>query len=261
MAMLTLLEKLYGLDEEDSEKVLNENLAKLTSGIDAEAKIIGKNERKWIQVKVSGADAKVVTNYLGSRFGSAPSFTDIHTPIVLKGKIIDAGKVGYGIYIDIGTSNSNPIDVLIPLHKLRTHLVDGKKLPLREIVEAFCLHDNFPVSIRLTEIDIEEEKMWAEPSDGQVELFKKWLSSYLDRVIVLGAHYERITAAVRRSGAKNDIVKIEELGFLEYSLLCKLGTDAPGMIKILGSYLPKVLLYVFSPRKVNNIIVGTLFPN
>ena len=261
MAVLTLLEKLYGSGEEEAEKVLNGNLAKLTSGIDAEAKILGKNERNWIQVKVSGEDTKVVTNYLAARFGSASSFTDIHIPIVLKGKIVDSGKVGYGIYIDIGTSTSNPIDVLIPLHKLRTHLVDGKRLPLREIVEAFCLHDNFPVSIRLTEIDIKGEKMCAEPSDRQVELYRKWLSSYLDRVIVLGAHHEQIIAAVRRSGAKRDIVKIEELGFLEYSLLCKLGTDAPGMIKILGRYLPKVLLYGFSPRKVNNIIVGTLFPN
>jgi len=256
--VLTLLEKLYGSGEVDAEKVFSGNLAKLTSGIDAEAKIVGKNGRNWIQVEISGADIKVATNYLGARFGLASAFANIHTPIVLKGKIVDSGKVGYGVYIDIGTSTSSPIDVLIPLHKLRTRLVDGKKLPLREIVEAFCLHDNFPISIRLTEIDIKGEKMWGEPSDRQVEFSKEWLSTYLDRVIVLGAHRERIMAAVKKSGAKRDIAKIEELGFLEHALLCKLGTDAPGMIKVLGRYLPDVPLYVFSPRKVNSIIVGTL---
>ncbi|MFH0897452.1 MAG: DUF2110 family protein [Candidatus Bathyarchaeota archaeon] len=65
--------------------------------------------------------------------------------------------------------------------------------------------------------------------------------------------------ALKRSGIQRDIAKVEELGFLEYSLLCKLGTDAPGVIKALGRYLPAVPLYAFSPRKVNRAL-GELSP-
>lgn len=179
--------------------------------------------------------------------------------MVLRGKIVDSGRAGYGVYVDVGLSTSSPMDVLMTLHGLRSHLADGKKLSLKEIIDIFCLHDDFPISVRLTELDLEGNKIWGEPSDGQLELSEDWFSTYLDRVIVLGAHSEQVMLALRRSGIQRDIAKVEELGFLEHSLLCKLGTDAPGVIKALGHFLREVPLYAFSPRKVNKAL-GELSP-
>ncbi|MFH0748904.1 MAG: DUF2110 family protein [Candidatus Bathyarchaeota archaeon] len=260
MVGLTLLEKLYGPEEALSQNAFQEILTDFTSGLDAEVAFVGKNSRNWIQVESSGSDTKVAINYLRQRFGLVPSLHDIPASIVIKGKIVDSAKVGYGLYVDIGVSNTSPVDVLIPLHRLRSHIVDGKKLSLREIVDVFCLHDNFPLSILLLKTNVDGNKMWAEPSDKQVEMFKNWQSTYLDRVIVLGSYRDQISLALERSGIKRDIAKIDELGFLEYALLCKLGTDAPGIIKVLGKFLPGVSLYAFSPRKVNNLL-GEILPH
>jgi hypothetical protein len=40
------------------------------------------------------------------------------------------------------------------------------------------------------------------------------------------------------------------LGTLEHEILCKLGTDAVGLIPKLGRYLPEAVLVPFSPKKV-----------
>jgi hypothetical protein len=81
-----------------------------------------------------------------------------------------------------------------------------------------------------------------------------WRHTFLDRVIVLGAHREQIMIALTQSGVKRDIARVIELGFMEYALLCKLGTDALGVIKVLGRHLSEIPLYPFSPRKINSII-------
>jgi len=172
LVVLTLLQKIYGSEEAGARKILSDILSTFTSGLEAEATFIGKNTRNWIQVEVTGTDTNVAINYLRRRFGLASPFTGISAPKILKGKIVDSGKVGYGLYVDIETYTSSSSDALIPLHTLRSHLVDGKKLPLREIIDTFCLYDNFPLSIRLTKVNLETNRMWAEPSDEQIEMFR-----------------------------------------------------------------------------------------
>lgn len=252
--MLTLLEKLYGPRESNAQRAFAKLLKSITSGLDTEVEVVGKDERNWVQVEVQGSDSKVAINYLGRRFGIAPSFTDLVLPMTAKGKIVDSGRVGYGIYVDIGLNDQGPLDVLIPLHRLRSHLVDGRKLPLREIVELFCLYDNLPFSFRLTKVDAEGKKVWGEPSDAQVEFFREWISAGLDHVIVLGTYDEQVEATLSQSKARRDILRVDSLGFLEHALCCKHGTDAPGMIKTLGAYYSGVPLYAFSPRKINKVL-------
>lgn len=250
--MLTLLQKLYGPTEAYAKKTFVEFLSSVTSGLDVDVRFIGKNKRNWIQLNVSGIDSKVVESYLYKKFGLVPSLEDIHIQLVLNGKIIDSGKVGYGVYVDVGLSDSHILDVLIPMYRLRSHLVDGRKLALRKIIDIFCLQDNFPLSIHLTELDLENKKIMGELSDRQIKLFRGWLSSRLDRVIVLGTYYKQVMFALRQSGIQHYIAKVEKLGFLENSIVCKHGTDAPGVIKAIGRYLPEVPLYVFSPSKIND---------
>ena len=254
--MLTLLEKLYGPRETKARATFDKLLAFQTAGLDVEAKLVGKSARNWIQVEISGSESTIVTNYLRKRFGLTLSLPDVRTTTVLTGKVIDSKTVGYGVYVDVGLSVSSPLDVLIPLYRLRSHLVDGKKLPLRKIIDLFCLHDNFPLSIRLIGLDTENKKFGGELSDTQIKRFRDWLSESLDRIIVLGTHHEQLKIALRKSGIRRDVASIEELGFLEYALLCKLGSDAPGIIKVLGPYLPKVPLYTFSPRKIDSALGG-----
>lgn len=252
--MITLLEKLPNSRRIDAENKLGKALSSLTSGLDAKVTFVGNNPRNWVQLDIAGDDAKVAENFLRKKFGVAPSPTDVHLPMVLRGKIVDAGRVGYGVYVDVGFTSSSPMDVLITLHSLRSSLADGKKLSLREIREIFCLHDEVSISVRLTELDVEGKKIGGELSDSQLERFREWLSTSLDRVIVLGAPVEQIMLSLRKSGMQRDIAKVEELGFFEHALLCKLGTDAPGVIKALGRFLPDAPLYAFSPKKISQAL-------
>lgn len=257
--MLTLLEKLYGPKKSEARRDFVKLLNSLTSGLDAETRLVGEDTRGWIQVEITGPDSTVVTNYLRKRFGVAQSLTDIHLPLVVRGKIVDSYKIGYGLYVDLGLSEPRIIDALLPLYRLRSHLVDGRKLSVREMINLFCLHDNFPLSIRLVKVDVENKEIWAEPSDIQVKLFRNWLSKRVDKVITLGAYKEKVASAIRKSGVGRYVTKVNELGFLECVVECKSGTEAPGIIKTLGKYLGGVQLHAFSPKKVNRVL-GVLPP-
>jgi hypothetical protein len=53
-----------------------------------------------------------------------------------------------------------------------------------------------------------------------------------------------IRATVNRAGHANDIVTVERLGLLEGSIVCREGTDPPGLLASIGEYLPAELLAV-----------------
>ncbi|MFQ6074968.1 MAG: DUF2110 family protein [Candidatus Bathyarchaeia archaeon] len=253
MVVLTLLEKVYGPSKRIAWKRLERTLFSITSGVEVELNILGENERGWVKLEVLGEDEIVVKNYLARRFGLAPpSLEGLQAPVKLRGKVVDSGKIGYGVYVDVGVTRPEAIDVLIPLYTLRSQLAEGRSLSTREMIDLFCLHDNLPLEVLLTRSDLEKREAEGEFSKGQLSKFRGWISSGLNRVIILGATSDQVRSAVRRTGASRYIVRIERLGMLEHSLTCKPGTDGPGMIAKIGQRLPRVPLYAFSPRRVKN---------
>ncbi|MFB6177500.1 MAG: DUF2110 family protein, partial [Halobaculum sp.] len=44
-----------------------------------------------------------------------------------------------------------------------------------------------------------------------------------------------------RAGHARDILTVERLGLLEQSVVCKGGTDPPGLLSAVGQYLPAEL--------------------
>jgi hypothetical protein len=53
-----------------------------------------------------------------------------------------------------------------------------------------------------------------------------------------------VRATVNRAGHANDIVTVERVGLLEQSVVCKEGTDPPGLLAAVGEHLPAELLCV-----------------
>jgi hypothetical protein len=51
-----------------------------------------------------------------------------------------------------------------------------------------------------------------------------------------------------------DVIRVDRLGFFECSIICKLGTEAPGIISRLGNLLEGVPLYAFSPKKIKSFL-------
>jgi hypothetical protein len=154
MVVLTVLEKCYGFRWRRFLKLFEETLSPLVGDLEVQFNILGKTFENWIQVEVIGSDVPVVTRYLDLKFGLAPiSLENLNLFNEIRGKIVDAGRVGYGLYVDVGVSSPRHIDVLLPLHVLRSQLADGKKLSVTNIVEAFALYDNRPLTIQVTPLD------------------------------------------------------------------------------------------------------------
>ena len=81
-------------------------------------------------------------------------------------------------------------------------------------------------------------------------MFNRWVSCGFDRLIVLGSTFSEVERAVKLSRHFRDVIKVESLGVLEQLILCKLGTDAVGLIPKLGRYLKFAVLAPFSPKKI-----------
>ncbi len=72
-----------------------------------------------------------------------------------------------------------------------------------------------------------------------------------DRVIVIGADKAQAEIAVRASGLQGDVIEIDSLSLFVQSLVCKIGTDAPGVIAKIGSRLRGVGLKSYiTPTKL-----------
>jgi len=64
------------------------------------------------------------------------------------------------------------------------------------------------------------------------------------RVNVNSATRAEVRATVNRAGHAQDIVTVERQGLLEQSVICKEGTDPPGLLASIGKHLPSEILAV-----------------
>jgi hypothetical protein len=212
----------------------------------------GTTDRKWIQLDVSGKDETAALSLLEREVGLAPASYDVMKKFsVLQGKVVSSKSEEY-LYVDLGLSSSEGYDAVISEKSLRSQLADGKEAPFISLVELFCLYNNLPLEVMIAR-DIEDEGMAVEAvlSEKQLNLFRSWVRSRFDRLIVLGSLFSDVEHAVNLSRHSRDIIKTESLGVLEQVVLCKLGTDAVGLIPKLGRYLKKsAVLVPFSPKKI-----------
>ncbi|MBS7643578.1 DUF2110 family protein [Candidatus Bathyarchaeota archaeon] len=255
MVRVTIMEKAYGPYEKAAIYSLKQVLTQLRGNLKVKFKVTGLTERHWINLDISGEDSFVFTNLLDREFGLAPiSISNISLASTFRGKIIDSGKVGYGLYIDIGVSEPSLLDALFPLHKMRSQLVLGRPFSARQIIDLYSLYDYLPLTVKIVSIDTFTNKIEVELSERQVNIFKTWANSKLDRVIAVGATERRLKDAIIQTKHQRDVVQIENLGLLEHAIVCKLGTEAPGLISELGPKLLKTRFYAIRPEKIGHFL-------
>jgi hypothetical protein len=253
MPTVTLLEKVYGsFSPENFEPVFSS----LCKGLKVKLKVVGETNRGWVQIEVSGEDENAALNFIDREMGLAPvSLDNLKKFSVTRGRVVFSGKSKNELYVDIGVFSPETYDSVIPLQMLQAQLTDGKKLPLQRLVELFCLYDNLPLEVKIVQ-DVDDQKNWveAELSESQLSQITSWIRSSFDRLVVLGAFFSDVERAVKLSRHLRDVIKIESLGMLEHVVLCKLGTDAVGLIPKLGRFLPDAVFVPFSPRKIRQLI-------
>lgn len=255
MPTITLLEKTYGPFPAET---FEPTFSSLCKGLKIKLKITGKTNRGWIQTKISGEDETAALHYLNQEIGLAPtSIKKLKKYSTLQGRIIPSRENKNQLHVDIGIFSPQICDAVIPLKNLHTQLTNGKKLPLQQITNLFCLHENLPLKIKVTSnVNARKKHVQAELSETQLSQIKHWIHSNLDRLIILGAPFSNVEHAVNTSKHARDIIKVESLGLLEHMIVCKLGTHAIGLMPKFGHFLPHAILTPFCPRKIQEFVNG-----
>jgi len=106
------------------------------------------------------------------------------------------------------------------------------------------------LKVKVVNVDAEENRIDAELAAEQVARFFNWRDSLLDRLLILGASLDQVKMAVEQADLGRDVIDIESLGMFEHALVCKLGTDAAGLVSRIGMRLRKAKFTVFNPKKV-----------
>jgi len=95
----------------------------------------------------------------------------------------------------------------------------------------------------ITEVD--GEKLSVELADETREQILSWRRLPFDRVLAVGVAKHQAEAAVKSAGLQYDVIRVETLSPLVQCLLCKIGTEAPGIIAKIGGRLRGVGLASF----------------
>ena len=230
--------------------------------LDLDIKILGNPVNRWVQVSLSGEDEAIATNFIKQQIGTCPiSFKKIEKFSVLNGYITKVDGTEQELKVDIGVFEPKIIQAAVPLTCLQAQLVDGKKVDFKKISDSYGLQENLPVSIKITNVNIEETGVFeAELSPLQLERILSWQKSLLDRLIILGVSRVEVEQVINRTGLNRDIIDVEALGLFENALTCKLGTDAAGLIPKVGRYLRHATFIVFNPRRAG-VLIGEMALN
>ena len=244
----TLAEKIPPQALRQGSHFLRNNLVNQVKGLNVEFEF--SLERYWLLIRAKGEDAEAFLNLIKREYGEVPlSRSNLEMWDVVNGFITGAGRIGYGVYVDIGIQHPAPKDALYPLHRMRAQLAEGEPKSAREILEANALVDYVPLKMVVTEL--EDENISVELNDAERDKLVTWRKYPFDRVIVVGADKTLVENAVRASGLEGDVVKVESLSLFVQSILCKIGTDAPGVIAKIGNRLRGVSLNSYrTPTKI-----------
>jgi hypothetical protein len=256
MSTVTVLEKLYGsVSPETFEKLYSG----LVSGLKVQLSFAGTTDRGWIQLQVSGEDETAALSLLDREVGLAPvSVDELKKFSVVQGKVVFPSRSRNELYVDLGVFSPEICDAVVSKKRLCGQLADGKEVPLQGLVELFCLYDNVPLEVKVAGDFVEGSKsVEAGLSEAQFSLFSGWVGCRFDRLVVLGSLFSDVERAVKLSRHFRDIIRVESLGVLEQVVLCKLGTDAVGLIPKLGRYLKSAVLVPFSPKKILEALGST----
>jgi hypothetical protein len=209
---------------------------------------IGTDKKNRITVNIEGEDEEFVANALAKEYGKSLLSGDLSPNVTYPGRLFDVGKVGYGLYIDIGVTDSPRMDALVPLHKMREQL--EMHSPLLTMTKAFVLVEHLPVEVKLTNIDLYNNRIEAEFNQKVISIVKEWLHDDHERLLVFGANHRQIESSLKKSNHREDIYEIEQLGKFEYSLRCKRSTRASGILAAIGPRLRGVPMHLFIPEEL-----------
>lgn len=219
--MVVLATKVYvaGAARERALDSLRSLVADAVVDLDVEFDV-GVRDDDFPSVTVEGPDATAARNLLREQWGEiTPHFEGDETYVgTLDGWTDD------GFVLDAGR------EVVVPTDRLG--LGPGSAAQIRR---RFGLVQHVPLRFRSGESPrlAEEER----------DRLHGWTRG-LGRLNVNSATRSEVRATLNRAGHATDVVTVERLGLLEQSVVCREGTDPPGLLASVGEYLQAELLCV-----------------
>jgi hypothetical protein len=230
---------------------VDRNLRDMLEGLKVRARVKGVSDRGWVEVDVSGEDEKAALNYIIDHIGLCPNSLDgITKNSAVKGFITSLGKSEDAVRVDVGITLPHVVDALLSLQSLQSQLCDGRKIALAKIIRLYGFCDNLPLVVKITDTVEKDGLIESTLSGKQLDQYKRWILSRLDKLLIVGASLPEVEFALGRIEAERDIISVESLGMFEHSITCKLGTDGVGLIPKIGRYLRNATISLFSPRRI-----------
>jgi hypothetical protein len=246
MPTVTLPTKVYNNFQLE---LFDEKLQSMLKGLKVETKICEISSRGLVQIAVSGEDEKVALNYLREEIGLCPTFLHhVEKFSTATGYVASLNKKE--LYVDMGIVSPTTIDAAISLKRLQAQLVDGRRIAFEKIADLFGFVENLPLDIKICSVNKEKSRVEAMLSEKQLVLYRSWTKSLLDRLTVLGASFNEIMLSLKRAGCNRDVVSIERLGLFENAVVCKLGTDAAGLVPKIGRKMRNANFSIFNAREI-----------
>jgi hypothetical protein len=254
---ITLLQRKGRVNESRFLTALEDTLVVLKGDLTVEMKIQPFSKQGWTILDLTGDDKEVFIELLSRKIGVAPlDFSKIERHSNYRGMVRSFDS---DLIVDIGIERPEVKYVKVKLSSLRAQLADGKGwIPAREIQESYCLFPETPLSIRVTRCEHNESELEGWLSDMQIALFSDWIRCGLDRVQVYNCLRPRLDFAISKAKLERDTISIDQLNLTTHSILCKLGTDAVGLIPRLGVILRRSELKPFIPQRIQEKCRGWL---
>ena len=243
-----LLARAYGKKRKQLLESVQSDISKMIEELDVNVKHLSTDKRGHFILHIGGQDSEFVINMLIKNYGESIPFERITEGQTLKGFLIDVGKVGYGFYVDITATNPTRVDVLIPLHRIRTQF--GINKSLRFFASSLVFVDNLPVEVKITNVDKNHQKLEADFGQDTLNRFEKWVHDDHERLLVFGANINMIDNVLRKTGHLDDIYEVERLGIFEHALVCKRSTRASGILAAIGPKMQGVPMHLFIPKEI-----------
>ncbi|MHA1269733.1 MAG: DUF2110 family protein [Candidatus Helarchaeota archaeon] len=251
MKELLLIETVYGPYSHELFRYFKFHVNSLLKNLELDDILINLTNYGNIFISFSGNDEEFAYNLLKKEYHLCKEINNFNLNTVNYGKIVEIGKYGFGIFVNIGAFYDDIFyDALLPLYKLRSQLVNNKIIPVKKIIDLYGLINEMPIKIIIEKIDIAKKKIEIKLSDNQLKKFKIWTENGNDRININGVLKRKIIDILKKTGHDRDIIKIEQLGLFEYSLLCKEDTSAPGIISNIGKNLPGIEMNAFIPKSI-----------
>jgi len=249
---LVIAERIPHHAQKELMPIFKARIQKLSSGLDVSAQL-GITSNDFANIEVQGSDSEFFIELIKRQMGLAPrNLSEIEVDDNFKAFVSGINAKRHSIEVEIGPVSTN-VKSEIAREALIAQLCDGKSVPTDRVAQTYCIQEGAPILVRITSINPERRQIEAWISDDQVSRFEQWRRERTHRIIAVGGSHDKLRQAIHFSKVERDIIQIEELSFTASSLVCKLGTDAPGIIAKIGRFLSEFKLCAFLPERVDKL--------